>query len=207
MRFVLLKTVEQQELHRIRSELIRQRTSKVNQIRGLLGEYGLVVAQQMQASCKALPEILEDAEKGLSVYFRSLLDGTHRSGVIWKNRSTCWIRTCRARPARIRRQKSAATARHQPDHRHGAGGGHRAKRGPVQAKARSDRLIGIDARSASSGGKGRLLGISKRSDAYLRPLLIYGARTPVRTAAGRSDRVSGFKICAAGVTRMSQQPR
>ncbi len=46
MRFVTVKTVEQQEVqavHRIRSELVGQRTAKGNQIRGLVAEYGLVV--------------------------------------------------------------------------------------------------------------------------------------------------------------------
>ena len=45
MRFVSVKTVEQQDIqavHRIRSELIGQRTAKANQIRGLVAEYGLV---------------------------------------------------------------------------------------------------------------------------------------------------------------------
>ena len=48
MRFVPIKTVEQQNiqaLHRIRSELVHQRTAKVNQIRGLLAEYGIAVGQ------------------------------------------------------------------------------------------------------------------------------------------------------------------
>jgi len=51
MRFVNIKTIAQQDLqsiHRIRSELVRQRTAKVNQIRGLLTEYGLVVGRQVQ---------------------------------------------------------------------------------------------------------------------------------------------------------------
>ena len=46
MRFVSVKSVEQQDIqavHRIRSELLHQRTAKANQIRGLVGEYGLVV--------------------------------------------------------------------------------------------------------------------------------------------------------------------
>lgn len=45
MRFVAVKRLEQQDIqavHRVRSELIGQRTSKANQIRGLVGEYGLV---------------------------------------------------------------------------------------------------------------------------------------------------------------------
>jgi transposase len=49
MRFVPIKTVEQQagqSLHRIRSRLIRARTALVNEIRGLLGEFGLVIAQR-----------------------------------------------------------------------------------------------------------------------------------------------------------------
>ena len=44
--------------------------------------------------------------------------------------------------------------------------------------------------SHSSDGKERLLGISKRFDAYLRYLLVHGARSAVRTAKGRDDRLS-----------------
>jgi transposase len=52
MRFVAVKTVEQQDIqaaHRIRSELIGHRTSKANQIRGLVAEYGIGVCQR---SCR-----------------------------------------------------------------------------------------------------------------------------------------------------------
>ena len=45
MRFVTVKSVEQQDIqatHRIRAELITQRTAKANQIRGLVAEYGLI---------------------------------------------------------------------------------------------------------------------------------------------------------------------
>lgn len=78
MRFVTIKTVEQQNLlalHRIRSELVQQRTAKVNQIRGLLGEYGIVIGQRIQAVRQAIPEILEDAENGLTASFRRSLRG------------------------------------------------------------------------------------------------------------------------------------
>ena len=43
MRFVAVKSVAQQDgqaAHRIREELVGQRTAKANQIRGLVGEYG-----------------------------------------------------------------------------------------------------------------------------------------------------------------------
>ena len=67
MRFVSVKSVEQQDIqavHRVRSELVSQRRSKVNQIRGLVGEYGLVAPQGIGRLRKALPLWLEDAETG-----------------------------------------------------------------------------------------------------------------------------------------------
>lgn len=78
MRFVTAKTVAQQDMlavHRIRSELVRQRTAKANQIRGLLAEYGVIVPVGINALRRALPEIQEDVENGLSDLFRRLLIG------------------------------------------------------------------------------------------------------------------------------------
>ena len=78
MRFVTVKSVEQQDIqatHRIRSELMTQRTAKANQIRGLVAEYGLVAPQTMCALRAAIPCWLEDAENGLTDHFRSLLHG------------------------------------------------------------------------------------------------------------------------------------
>jgi len=69
MRFVAVKTVEQQDVqatHRIRSELLGQRTSKANQIRGLVAEYGLVAPQHLARLRAAVPDWLEDAENGLT---------------------------------------------------------------------------------------------------------------------------------------------
>ena len=64
-----------QAVHRIRSELVQQRTAKVNQIRGLLAEYGIVVGRRVEVLRNALPQLLEDAEKSLTADFRVLLDG------------------------------------------------------------------------------------------------------------------------------------
>jgi transposase len=50
--------------------------------------------------------------------------------------------------------------------------------------------LGLTPRQHSSGGKERLLGISKRGDAYLRCLLVHGARSAVRTAKDKDDRLS-----------------
>src|SRR5215831_15382143 len=78
MRFVSVKTVEQQDIqavHRIRAELIKQRTAKANQIRGLVAEYGLVAPKELGHLRRALPCWLEDGANELSGRFRRLLHG------------------------------------------------------------------------------------------------------------------------------------
>jgi len=54
--------------------------------------------------------------------------------------------------------------------------------------------LGLTPRQHSSGGKDRLLGISKRGDAYLRSLLIHGARSAIYAARGKEDRLSQWVI-------------
>ncbi|WP_133513352.1 IS110 family transposase, partial [Candidatus Thiosymbion oneisti] len=69
MRLVAVKTVEQQDLqalHRMRQAAVKARTAVVNQMRGLLGEYGLVVPKGAGRRRRALPEMLEDSENQLS---------------------------------------------------------------------------------------------------------------------------------------------
>ena len=73
---VPIKTVDQQDLqalHRVRERLVKQRTAFVNHIRGLLVEYGLVVPQGIYRLRKQLPRIVEDAENGLTMPFRDML--------------------------------------------------------------------------------------------------------------------------------------
>ena len=73
MHFVQPKTVEQldiQALHRIRERLVTRRTGLCNQIRGLLGEYGLVIPQGVQHIRNRLPLIIEDGDNELSVMAR-----------------------------------------------------------------------------------------------------------------------------------------
>ncbi len=76
MRFVSIKSVAQQDVqsvHRVRQLLVKTRTALVNQARGLLAEYGVVVAQGVARLRRALPTILEDRENGLSGVLRELL--------------------------------------------------------------------------------------------------------------------------------------
>ena len=57
--------------------------------------------------------------------------------------------------------------------------------------------LGLTPRQHSSGGKDRLLGIRKRGDSHLRCLLIHGARSVIRTAAQKEDRLSQWVTALA----------
>jgi transposase len=76
MRFVAIKSAAQQDVqavHRVRQQLVKTRTALVNQVRGLLAEYGIVIAQGVAHLRRALPLILEDCDNGLSGVMRELL--------------------------------------------------------------------------------------------------------------------------------------
>ena len=193
MRFVAMKHVEQQDLqavHRVRAELIRQRTAKANQIRGLVGEYGLVAPLRLSPLRRAVPGWLEDAENGLTLRFRRLLSG------LWQD-----LRYLDERVTELDLE-IRELAEHIPV----------AKRlqqlrgvGPVIATALAAALgdgkafrngrdfavsLGLTPKQHSSGGRAQLLGISKRGDRYLRQLLVHGARAAVRTVGQKQDALS-----------------
>lgn len=193
MRFVAVKTLEQQDIqtvHRIRSGLIVQRTAKANQIRGLMAEYGLVAPRELTHLRRAVPLWLESNDNGLSGRFRRLLIG------LWDD-----LKRLDDRVSELDREITAI-ARHDPA----------AKRlqqlrgvGPIIASAlvaavgdarhfangrQMAASLGLTPAQHSSGGKERLLGISKRGDRYLRSVLIHGARAVIRTAKGKNDRLS-----------------
>ena len=190
MRFVAVKTIAQQDIqaiHRIRSELVQQRTAKVNQIRGLLAEYGIVVGRRVDVLRNALPQLLEDAENGLTADFRVLLDGLKQDLVTLDERVDDLDKKIKAlansNPAAKRLQQIPgigpiiATALICA-----IGDGKQFKRGRDMAA-----WLGLTPRQHSSGGKDRLLGISKRGDAYLRTLLIHGARSALKVAGKKDD--------------------
>jgi transposase len=70
MRFVPVKSAAQQDvqaLHRVREQLLKSRTALVNQVRGLLGEHGIVAPRGIARLCRLLSELLADPEgSGLS---------------------------------------------------------------------------------------------------------------------------------------------
>ena len=193
MRFVAVKTVEQQDIqavHRVRASLIDQRKAKGNQIRGLASEYGLVAPKELLHLRAAIPRWLEDWGNGLSERVRRLLGG------LWKDLLAIDERVeeldreieqiARQDPVAVRLQQLRGI-------------------GPVTATAllatvgdasqfangrQMAASFGLTPKQNSSGGKERLLGISKRGDAYLRSLLVHGARAVIRTAQTKTDRLS-----------------
>ncbi len=200
MRFVTVKTIEQQNIqavHRIRSELVGQHTTKGNQIRGLVAEYGLVAPQRMNHLRAAIPAWLEDAENGLSGRFRRLLDG------LWGD-----LKRLDKRVAEMDKE-IALIAQHDPVAKRlqqlrgvgpmiataliaSVGDGKQFANGRQMAAS-----LGLTPKQHSSGGKDRLLGISKRGDAYLRSLLIHGARSVIYAAREKEDRLSQWVMSIA----------
>ena len=193
MRFVAIKTVEQQDIqaiHRVRSELIGHRTAKANQIRGLVAEYGLVAPQQLARLRAAVPDWLEDAENGLTGRFRALLNG------LWNDLKTLDHRVVELdHEINMIAQNDPVAKRLQQLRGVGpmvatalvatVGNAEQFANGRQMAAS-----LGLTPRQHSSGGKDRLLGISKRGDAYLRSILIHGARAVIRTAKEKDDRLS-----------------
>jgi transposase len=194
MRFVAVKTVEQQDIqamHRMRSLAVQQRTAQINQIRGLLLEYGLEVAQGRAAIQRRLPEILEDADNGLSERFRAEVHELAEE-----------LRHLNERVAHYDEQIEQIA---QGDAQARAlmtipGLGAKGATALLAAVGEDPQLLkngrglaawlGLVPRQHSTGGRERLLGISKRGDVYLRNLLIHGARAVLRCIERKEDPTS-----------------
>ena len=193
MRFVTVKTVAQQDIqatHRIRAELMTQRTAKANQIRGLVAEYGLVAPKHLSSLRGAIPCWLEDAENGLSGDFRTLLQGVWTDLLLLDERvgemDQVIKRLAENNEDCVRLQQLRGVGPMISTAMVATVGDARQYRKSRQMAAG----IGITPRQHSSGDKHRLLGISKRGDVYLRTLMIHGARAVVAVAKHKDDRLS-----------------
>ncbi len=190
MRFVAVKTVAQQDLqscHRVRTLLVRQRTAKANEIRGLLSEYGIVVVNRIESLRRALPVLLESADsipgEGLRQFLMAL-----REDLVYLDERVRQLDQVIERAAR----EDAVARRLQQIPGIGpvtatalvasVGDARQFRRGRDMAA-----WLGLVPRQQSSGGKAVLQGISKRGDAYLRTLLIHGARSVARVASRKTD--------------------
>jgi transposase len=193
MRFVAVKSVAQQDTqaaHRIREELVGQRTAKANQIRGLVGEYGIVAPVGIQQLRRALPQWLEDAENGLTEEFRALLADLAEDLRYLDDRIAALTeeisRSVEKDPVARRLLSLRGVGPLTASALAGAlGDGKAFKKGREFAAS-----VGLIPGQHSTGGKDRLLGISKRGDSYLRKLLVHGARAVLRHAKNRDDGLS-----------------
>lgn len=200
MRFVAVKSVAQQDiqaLHRMRQLLIEHRTAQVNQLRGLLGEYGIDIPVGRHHVRRQLPEILEDGENGLGYRFRDALSLMYDelvhldNAIAWHDEQIEQIAQSDEAARRLQTipgiGPKTATAL-------------LAAIGDISAFRNGRELaawLGLVPRQHSTGGRAKLLGISKRGDVYLRTLLIHGARAVQRTVARKTDRTSRWVAALA----------
>lgn len=186
MRFVPVKNIEQQSIlvvHRVRQSFVQARTAQANQIRGLLGEFGLVLPQGIHHISQKVPELLEDASDELPGSFRllilRLLDHLKELDKQVQELECQIVQWHREHEDSKRLEQipgiGAITASALV-----------ASLGDVKSFHNGRQLaawLRAGAQAAlQRGAKQTLLGISKRGDTYLRTLLIHGARAVVQVA-------------------------
>jgi transposase len=193
MRFVPIKELAQQDfqaLHRVRERLVKARTALINEMRGLLNEYGIVLPQGVTKFRQGLLATLEQEQAQLTELSREVFQQLYEE----------WL-TLEERLAYYNGRLEAICQAHPVCHRLLTIPGI----GPLTATAlvaavndathfKNGRQfaawLGLVPRQHSTGGKPRLLGISKRGDIYLRKLLVHGARATLRWVKFKNDRRS-----------------
>ena len=191
--FVPVKSVEQQDiqsLHRIRDRLVRARTAVANQMRGLLSEYGIVIAKKIAVLRAEVPFVLEDADQPLSVAARSFIADLYEQ--------------LRQYDQEIKSKDLALKELLEND------GDYQRLRevpgiGPVVGSAlisavgnarqfkngrKMSSWVGLTPKQYASGDNSRMGGISKRGNRALRKLLIDGARAVVNWVGDKTDSLS-----------------
>ena len=181
-RTVAIKSEEQQAvlaMHRVRDQKIRQRTAIINQIRGLLTEFGLVVAKGQKALMDWIPSALESLSDRVPRMLVSTIEQL-RQDIKWLNEQVSEIE----KELKLWAKDNEACGRLQEID--GVGlitatavvanvGDASAFKNGRQMSA----FFGLVPRHIGSGGKTKNLGISKRGDGYIRWLVIHGARAVV----------------------------
>ena len=193
MRFVGVKSADQQHvqhLHRARRLAVRDRTAQANQLHAFLLEYGIESPKGVASLRRRLAEVLDDFGNELPDGARALLGELgdelarlddrvasfdERLGALAREDAAC--RRLMSVPGIGPLTATALAA---------AVGDPSAFRNGRELAA----WLGLTPRQHSTGGRPRLLGISKRGDRYLRCLLIHGARAALRQAGRHDDRRS-----------------
>lgn len=192
MRFVPVKSEEAQAVlavHRARALTVSERTALINQVRGLLGEFGIVAGAGAAQARRLLVEIGAGGRQ-LPILARETIGELHDR-----------LRALDERILAYDRKITALARQSEPATRLMALEGI----GPITATAlvasvgnaqafKSGRQfaawLGLTPRQNSSGGKTKLGAISKRGDVVLRTLLIHGTRSALQRMADKTDRKS-----------------
>ena len=191
--FVPLKTADQQAvltLHRVRRGLIEERTAMINQVRGLLAEFGIVVGKGRYTLQKHLPDILEDAQNNLPSLARQMVSK------VWQRIKLAneeILEYDRLMSQLVREDDNAKRLMTIP------GVGEQVATGVI-ASTPDPRLfknsrqfsawLGLVPRQFTTGGHIRLGRITKRGDTYLRTCLIHGARAVIANLKDKDDLIS-----------------
>jgi transposase len=182
---VAVKRVEQQALvalHRVREQWMTTRTSRINTLRGILREHGLLLPAGARAALKAVPKMLEDAETTLPRHLRQILTSVHTEVRAIEERIAELERELRvladADPVVTRLQTIPGIGLLTATALVGTVGHIHSFRRARQFAS----WLGLTPREHSSGQRRQLSGISKRGDVYLRCLLTHGARAVLVTA-------------------------
>jgi transposase len=183
MRFVPIKSAEQQAIlawHSMREGWKEERNALINRLRGLLAEFGVVVARSADRLLAELPRLTEDARLPHPVQ-ALLLEAREQLAALQARLAHC----------------DAQIAAHAKDSPVAQRAGELLGIGPVTASALAAYVpnakvfangrqfgawLGLTPRQHSSGGKTRLGHISLRGNVYLRTLLVQGARSTLQSA-------------------------
>jgi len=193
LKFVRPRSLEQVDMlwvHRQRERLVGQRTQLINQLRGMLSEYGVVVAQGKERLRRELPFLIEEADNGLTYHARCYAQQMLEEWIELDRRIKMFDQDIReqcrlSEPAsRLIEMKGigktiataavafAGDAKHYSNSRQFAAN------------------LGVVPREHSSGGKQKLGGITKRGNRYLRRLLIQGAWSVILHINSGEDRLT-----------------
>ena len=188
MRFVAVKSetqLDMQSLHRARERLVAERTALINHLRAVLLERGIAVPQGRRKLEKELPGILADETSDLSSRIRQLVSDLREEWQALDDRITAFDTefVFQARTDAAARRLATvpgigsinATALVAA-----VGDGRAFARGRDMAA-----WLGLAPRQMTTGGRPKLLGISKRGNRYLRKNLIHGARAVLPYLADR----------------------
>ncbi|WP_435237761.1 IS110 family transposase [Psychromonas sp. PT13] len=193
IRFVAVKSTEQQDiqsLQRINERMIKIRTDDVNQLRGLLAEYGVVVGLGIPTLLKAVPDILEDATNELTLAARSFILRIYRN----IQRMSAQIDEVKTQLTDLIKDKAEYALLQSIS---GIGpvtsAALMASVGDAGAFKNGRQLaawIGLTPKQYASGETNRMGKISKRGNSTLRKYLIHGARTVLNWCEKKDDVLS-----------------